>query len=182
MVHDSAGIHTVDAPSTHATAVAPAPRGARDRIVVAMLAALSVVLAAVLGWQVWQRHTADTLRTEAIDTTRDYAQLLATFDYQNLDANRGTIEGMSTPAFAGKYNEMVQALGAIVADGKGRTTATVANVGVESIDSSRAVVLAFVDQQAQNTIAPAGTTKKYRMVVTLDRDGNRWIVDDVETR
>ena len=44
---------------------------------------------------------------------------------------------MSTPAFAKKYDEMVQALTQIVQNGKGEATATVSYAAVESIDDSR---------------------------------------------
>ncbi|QCQ93366.1 mce associated protein mas1a [Rhodococcus sp. SGAir0479] len=147
-------------------------------VVVAGFAALS----AVLGWQVWQQHRADALRAEAVDTTRDYAQTIATFDYKDLNANRDKIAGMSTQDFAGKYNEMVDALGKLVTDGQGTATATVTDIGVESVDDERAVVLAFVDQEAKNVIAPEGKSQKYRMVVSLTRDGDRWIVENLETK
>ncbi|GAB2644744.1 mce associated protein mas1a [Prescottella soli] len=190
MANDETGIDTTDAAVATATAEpdpgqddsSSAPRGTRGRVTVTILGALIVVLAAALGWQMWQQHRADMLRTEAVDTTRDYAQTIATFDYQNLDANRGKIAAMSTPEFAGKYNEMVDALSKLVTDGQGRATATVTNIGVESIDGSNAVVLAFVDQEAKNVIAPEGKSQNYRMVVTLTRDGDRWIVDNVETK
>ncbi|MDH6679040.1 Mce-associated membrane protein [Rhodococcus sp. LBL1] len=189
MANDETGIDTADttvietppAPDAEPDPGQGSPR-TRGRVVVTILAVLVVALAGALGWQLWQQHRADTLRTEAVDTTRDYAQTIATFDYQNLDANRGKIAAMSTPEFAGKYNEMVDALSKLVTDGQGRATATVTNIGVESIDGSNAVVLAFVDQEAKNVIAPEGKSQNYRMVVTLTRDGDRWIVDNVETK
>ncbi|WFR72576.1 mce associated protein mas1a [Prescottella defluvii] len=178
---DTAVIETPPAPAAEPDPGQGSPR-ARGRVAVTILAVLAVALAGALGWQSWQQHRADTLRTEAVDTTRDYAQTIATFDYQNLDANRAKIAAMSTPEFAGKYNEMVDALSKLVTDGQGRATATVTNIGVESIDGSNAVVLAFVDQEAKNVIAPEGKSQNYRMVVTLTRDDDRWIVDNVETK
>lgn len=149
---------------------------------VVILAALAVVLGALAGWQWWEQRHLDSLRDEAVETTRDYAQTVASFDYQNLDANRDKIAGMSTPEFTGQYNKMVDALRSLVTDGQGQATATVANIGIQSIDDSNAVVLAFVDQEAKNVIAPEGKSQKYRMVVTLDRDDDRWIVGNVETK
>jgi len=195
MANDKTGIDTaagatatatppVSDPESRPAAVAPARRS-RSRIaatVLAVLVAVLTVLSAVLGWLLWQQHRTDSLRTEAVDTTRDYAQTIATFDYQNLDANRDKIAGMSTPEFAGKYNEMVDALSKLVTDGQGTATATVTNIGVESLDDSSAVVLASVDQEAKNVIAPEGKSQKYRMVVTLVREDDRWIVDNVETK
>ncbi len=195
MANDKTGIDTaagataaatppVSDPESRPAAVAPARRS-RSRIaatVLAVLVAVLTVLSAVLGWLLWQQHRTDSLRAAAVDTTRDYAQTIATFDYQNLDANRDKIAGMSTPEFAGKYNEMVDALSKLVTDGQGTATATVTNIGVESLDDSSAVVLASVDQEAKNVIAPEGKSQKYRMVVTLVREDDRWIVDNVETK
>ena len=151
-------------------------------IPVAVLCVLAVVLGALAGWQWWEQRQLDTLRDQAVETTRDYAQTVASFDYQNLDANRDKIAGMSTSEFTGQYNKMVDALRSLVTDGRGQATATVSNIGVESVDESSAVVLAFVDQEAKNVVAPEGKSQKYRMVVTLERDGDRWIVDNVETK
>ena len=115
------------------------------------------------------------------NTARDYAVALSSFDFENLDANRDTIVSGSTPEFAGKYSEMVDALRQIVTEGKGRATATAGHIGIESLDEDRVVVLVFVDQQATNVVSPEGNTQKYRMVVTLIRDGDRWVVDNVDT-
>ena len=186
MANDKAGIDTVDEDAVAAAPSRPAaPEGssvAGRRVLVAVLSVLVMALAALLGWAGWQQHRQDTMRAEALDVTRDYAQTIATFDYQNLDAGRGKVAGMSTPEFAGKYNEMVDALSQLVTDGQGQATGTVTNVGIESLDGSSATVLVFVDQEAKNVIAPEGKSQKYRMVVTLARDGDRWIVDNVETR
>lgn len=145
-------------------------------LVLALVAATVTLLVAVLGAR---QH--DALRAEAVDTARDYAVALSSFDFENLDANRDAITAQSTPAFAEKYGQMVDALRQIVTDGKGTAIATATHVGVESVDEQRAVVLAFVDQQATNVVSPGGNTQKYRMVVTLVRDGDRWLVDNVDT-
>lgn len=162
----------------------PAAKTARSfgPVPVAVLCVLAVVLGALAGWQWWEQRQLDTLRDQAVETTRDYAQTVASFDYQNLDANRDKIAGMSTSEFTGQYNKMVDALRSLVTDGQGQATATVSNIGVESVDESSAVVLAFVDQEAKNVVAPEGKSQRYRMVVTLERDGDRWIVDNVETQ
>lgn len=162
------------------------PRAAamrRPRMLVALLlvCALVAVSVALVIQALAARHT-DALRGEAVDIARDYSVALSSFDFQSLDANRDRVVGMSTPAFAGKYNEMVDALRQIVTEGKGQATATADHVGIESLDDSSAVVLVFVDQQAKNVLSPEGNSQKYRMVVSLVRDGDRWVVDNVDTK
>lgn len=145
-------------------------------LIVALLASSVYLLITVLS-----ERSADARRDEAVATATDYAVALSSFDFENLDANRDAIVAQSTPEFAGKYSEMVDALRQIVTDGKGKATAVAGHVAVESVDDDSAVVLVFVDQQATNVVSPDGNTQKYRMVVSLVRDGDRWVVDNVET-
>ena len=150
-----------------------------------MLAALIAVAAAgalvVLSVGEYRHRHDDALRAQAVDSTRDYLAAMAAFDYQKLDANRDRIVTNSTAGFAAKYDEMVKALRDIVVTSKGVATATADHVVVERLDGSNATVIAFVDQHVTNVTAPQGSEQKYRMVVTLVRDGDRWIVNDVQT-
>ncbi|MGW6694998.1 mce associated protein mas1a [Rhodococcus sp. NPDC054953] len=186
MANDDSSVLTVDGADTETQPAPPRPeRAARWRrpgvAVAALLVAALLAVATTLLIQVLRDRNLDVLRTEAIDTARDYSVALSSFDFENLDANRDAITAQSTQAFADKYADMVDALRQIVTDGKGKATATAAHVGVESLDADRAVVLVFVDQHATNVVAPDGNTQQYRMVVTLVRDGDRWIVDNVDT-
>lgn len=146
--------------------------------VVTVTAATALVLLAIGEYQ--HRHT-EALRTQAVATTQSYLAAMAAFDYNNLDANRDRIVGDSSPEFATKYDDMVKALRDIVVTSKGVATATAGHVVVEKIDSGTATVVAFVDQHVTNVTAPQGSEQRYRMVVTLVRSGDRWIVNDVQT-
>ncbi|MFF0815672.1 mce associated protein mas1a [Rhodococcus sp. NPDC003318] len=166
--------------------VSPTRAGSRFRqprvliaivLIVALLASAVGLLIAVLN-----AREKDSLRDQAIETARTYSVEMSSFDFENLDANRDAIVAQSTPEFADKYSEMVDALRQIVTDGKGKATAVAEHIGVESVDEDSAVVLVFVDQQATNVVSPDGNTQKYRMVVSLVRDGDRWVVDNVETK
>ncbi|MFC4604732.1 mce associated protein mas1a [Rhodococcus kronopolitis] len=179
-----AGGHpTAATPDQPALAGRTAAASRRPRTLVTLLLAGALVAAAVaLVFQATAARHTDALRTEAVTVARDYSVALSSFDFQTLDANRDKVVAMSTPAFAGKYNEMVDALRQIVTEGKGQATATAEHVGIESLDDSAAAVLVFVDQQAKNVLAPEGNSQKYRMVVSLVRDGDRWLVDNVDTK
>ncbi|MFG1782191.1 mce associated protein mas1a [Rhodococcus oryzae] len=155
----------------------------RPSALVALLLVLALLAtSAVLTIQVLRARHVDALRAEAVDIAREYSVAMSSFDFQSLDANRDAIIEMSTPAFADKYNQMVDALAQIVTEGKGQATATADHVAVERIDDSSALVLVFVDQQAKNVVSPDGNSQKYRMVVSLVREGDRWIVDNVDTK
>lgn len=161
-------------------------RSGRNRILFGVVGALLAVAVAV-GCFFAGRATApdgggsDGDRATVTKTARDYAIKLSSFDYRSLDKNREAITAMSTPDFAKKYDEMVQALTQIVQNGKGEATATVSYAAVDSIDDSSAKVMLFVDQQAKNVVSPDGRSQPYRMVVTLKHSDGKWLVDNVET-
>ncbi|MFC7446958.1 mce associated protein mas1a [Rhodococcus daqingensis] len=163
---------------------AGAPRRViRPRVLVTLLVVLALLATtAALAIEVLRARHLDALRAEAVDVARDYSVAMSSFDFQSLDANRDTIIEMSTPQFADKYNQMVDALAQIVTEGKGQATAIADHVAVERVDDSSALVLVFVDQQAKNVVSPDGNSQKYRMVVSLVREGDRWVVDNVDTK
>ncbi|WLP88814.1 hypothetical protein [Gordonia sp. NB41Y] len=170
------------------TVVRTKPRRPSTTWVIAILAVLLVAAVGAAGYfGVQSRTDADSgavsveMRTQAVDTARDYAIKLSSFDYRDLNKNKDAIAAMSTENFAAKYSEMVGALTEIVTNGKGEATATVPHAAIEQIDPTKATVLLFVDQEARNVVAPDGKKQPYRMLVTLQRSGDRWLVDNVET-
>lgn len=162
----------------------PAPGRLKRRLVAGILAVVAVAATAalvVLSIGEYHHRRDESLRTEAVQMSRDYLVAMAAFDYQKMDANREHIVADSTPGFAAKYDEMVKALRDIVVTSRGVATATADHVVVDSLDADTATVVAFVDQHVTNVTAPQGSNQKYRMVVKLVRSGDRWIVDDVQT-
>lgn len=151
------------------------------RPVVGLVTVAAVAALVMLSIGYYRHHHTESLRTQAVEISKEYLVAMAAFDYQKLDANRDHIIANSTPEFAGKYDEMVKALRDIVVTSKGVATATAEHVVVDHLDGDTATVVAFVDQHVVNVTAPQGSDQKYRMVVTLERSDNRWIVTDVET-
>ncbi|MCB0929698.1 MAG: mce associated protein mas1a [Mycobacterium sp.] len=156
-------------------------RASPRRIAGALLLTGFVAVSAALGYTLYQQSELSRLQHEAVDTTRGYLAAMSSFDYQNLDANKAEIAAESTPDFAKRYDEMVTALRDIVIAGKGVATATTIHAATESLDEHSATVIAFVDQSVTNVTAPKGNQQRYRMVVTLAREGDRWLVSNVET-
>lgn len=160
------------------------PGGFKRRLVAALIVLLTIGAATavvLLSINEYRHRQDESLRTQAVQMSREYLVAMAAFDYQKMDANREHIAANSTPGFAAKYDEMVKALRDIVVTSKGVATATADHVVIESLDADTATVVAFVDQHVTNVTAPQGSNQKYRMVVKLVRSGDRWIVDDVQT-
>ncbi|MDL9938228.1 hypothetical protein QSJ18_15860 [Gordonia sp. ABSL1-1] len=179
--------------STVAMSAATQARPERNRGLVFVAAAAAVVMLALAGATAffgYHYFTDDDAAAEtpvvadgaAVNTAKDYAIKLSSFDYRDLNKNRDSIVSMSTPAFAGRYAEMINALNPIVTDGRGEATAKVSHAALENVDGNTAAVLLFVDQSARNIVTPDGKSQPYRMLVTLKHTDGRWLVDNVETK
>ncbi|MBM7367274.1 hypothetical protein [Gordonia hydrophobica] len=155
----------------------------RGRLLLGVLLAALVAATGFFGYHYFADSSAsgDADRIAVTAIADDYTTKLASFDYRDLNKNREQITAMSTSSFSAKYDEMVKALTEIVSNGQGVATAKASHVAVQSIDGDTATVIAFVDQKATNVVAPTGKDQAYRMVLTMKRDGDTWLVDDVQT-
>ncbi|AVZ40866.1 MULTISPECIES: hypothetical protein [unclassified Dietzia] len=157
-----------------------APRRSTARIVSALVVVALVAACAWLGYLVWSDHREDELRRSAAEDATRLVVQLASYDHADVDANIEAVVAESTPEFADRYREVSEGLRELLANGQGTSTGTVTHAGVQSVDTERAVVLVFLDQEITNVTVPEGRVDASRMVVTLVRGGNRWLLDSAE--
>ena len=141
---------------------------------------LLLVAVAVLGYLLWQDHRQDELRRTATEDAARLVVQLATYDHTDVDANLDAVVAEATPGFADRYREVSDGLRDLLSSGEGTSTGTVSHAAVESFDDDTAVVLVFLDQEVSNVTVPDGRIDSSRMVVTVVRDGNRWLLDDAQ--
>ncbi|MBS9372179.1 mce associated protein mas1a [Rhodococcus sp. B50] len=183
MAHDDAGTAILG----EAPVAEPATREQRSSksraLAVALIVSIATLVAALATLVVVlvEQRTDEQAAQDAVALAREYAVVMSTFDYQNLDANRERIAEMSTPAFAERYGSMVDALRELVTEGQGSAEAQALRAAAEHTDGDTATVLVFADQNATNVSTPDGGTSRFRMVFSLVRADDRWLVDNVET-
>ena len=95
-------------------------------------------------------------------------------------AAANAVAAEATPGFADRYREVSDGLRDLLASGEGTSNGTVSHAAVESVDGDTAVVLVFLDQEVTNVTVPDGRVDSSRMVVTVVRDGDRWLLDDAQ--
>jgi Mce-associated membrane protein len=160
------------------------------RRAVPLLAAALVVLAAVAvvaGIQDARlRGTPAAANTALVDvgTTAEVAGQLSdaietvySFDFARLDENENAAREVITPAFAAEFDRLFAEVRARAPEQQAVVSATVTLSAVKEITGDRAVLVAFVDQQAtraapeaeQQQLAAAG-----RLTVTGERVDGRW--------
>ncbi len=155
-------------------------RRSAARIVGALVVVALVAACAWLGYLVWSDHREDELRRTATEDATRLVVQLASYDHTDVDANIEAVVAEATLGFAERYREVSEGLRELLTSGQGTSTGTVTHAGVQSVDTERAVVLVFLDQEVTNVTVPDGRVDASRMVVTLVRDGDRWLLDAAE--
>ncbi|MHA6617593.1 hypothetical protein [Pseudonocardia sp. DLS-67] len=192
----SSSVETVEEDAGRETGEAPAEgRGARlaallRRRAVPLLAVAAVLLAAVAvfaGVQDAQlRGTPAAQNTALVDvgTTAEAAGQLSdaietvySFDFARLDENENAARNVITPAFAAEFDRLFGEVRARAPQQQAVVSATVTHTAVKEITGDRAVLVAFVDQQATRA-APDAQSQQLaaagRLTVTGERVDGRW--------
>lgn len=167
------------ATATAAATEPPARRGTARLAIVLLVVAL-LVACGFLGYLVWQGQRENQLRHTAREDAIRLVEQLATYDHTDVDANLDAVVAESTPEFAEQYREVSDGLRDLLTSGQGTSAGNVTHAAVESLDGDAAQVLVFLDQHVTNVTVPDGRTDASRMVVTLQRDGDRWLLDNAE--
>jgi Mce-associated membrane protein len=191
-------VEVAEVPDEGADDAAEAPaagRGARlaalvRRRAVPLLAVAAVVLATVAvvaGIQDARlRNTPAAANTALVDvgTTAEVAGQLSdaiktvySFDFARLDENERAARDVITPEFATEFDRLFGEVRARAPQQQAVVSATVTQTAVKEITGDRAVLVAFVDQQATRA-APDAQSQQLaaagRLTVTGERVDGRW--------
>lgn len=166
--------------AARATARGAAAAGSSGRMIATAVIVILLLAVGALGYLLWVEHRQDELRRSAAEDASRLVVQLATYDHTDVDANLDAVVADATPDFADRYREVSDGLRDLLSSGEGTSTGAVSHAAVESIDGDTAVVLVFLDQEITNVTVPEGRVDSSRMVVTVVRDGDRWLLDDAQ--
>jgi Mce-associated membrane protein len=178
---------------------APAPRAAslRSRAVPLLAAALVLLLGlavvlAVADHSVRSSPAATNLALADVATTAEVAGQLGvaletvySYDFARLDENERAAREVITPGFAAEFDTLFAQVRELAPQQQAVVSATVTMSAVQSIEGDRAVLVAFMDQQATRAAAPEGSQQLAaagRLTVVGERVDGRWKIADVESR
>ena len=170
----------------------PASRGARPGsgrywwwlAPLTLLTVVTVVLATVLGLRAQDAATLDPARDAAAAAARDAAETVLTFDYRTLDEDSAEAETYLTDDYADKYRAGIESLVSDAAEQtQGSVQAEVRAVAVvpcgDGCSDTRVDVLVFVDQVSRTSASKQPRTALNRVVFSMEKQADRWLVDDV---
>ena len=114
------------------------PKRLRKQTVAIVAGALVVV--AALGWgafATWQKSVDENARTSALDSGRQFATDLATYNFQNLDQNLSVVRDNSVGEFAGQYAQVAANLQNMIVQYQATSSAQIISAGLASSDRDK---------------------------------------------
>jgi len=154
----------------------------------AVLLAAAVVFDLIIGIRSRTATEERTTSTPAITSALREAPVQAetaavralAFDYKTLQADAEEAKTLMTPQYAGQFQKTVdELLQSPASQRKAHVEADVKASGVVDATASKVDVMLFVDQTSQTTLQSEPQTYLNRVVFTMVKSGDQWLVDDV---
>ncbi len=149
--------------------------------VVALLVIVALAVALIISRvQLSNQGSQNADQSGAVAAAKTDAIDVATYSYLHLQRDFGRVEAESTPSFRHSFIRSSGSLSKVLVQYKATASAKVLRAAIESISDSKAVVLLFVNQSVANSTQQGPSTDDSRIVVTLVRSGDRWLLQDLK--
>lgn len=142
---------------------------------------LVLVLAAVLALAV-RKHSDDRMqagRTEAVAAAEQFVLMLTDLSSEGDQSKLDALLSLSTGNFRRAYGGMAPVWHETFKIGNVRSQGSIVAIGVERYDDRSVDLLASVQAQISDIKVPAGESRRYRVGITMQHVGDRWLASDV---
>ena len=166
------------------------PASGRALAAAAVLVVLTVVaigLAVWFGLQAREDAGIADARDEAPAAAERAAKAVFSYDYRHLPADRNRAEDFMTDSFGKEYLKNFRQLEkqedgspGLAVQTKTVVTSTVLGSGVVDAEADKVRVLVYVNQTSQKAGAEPQIFQN-RVAMTMAKDGDRWLIDDVQS-
>lgn len=151
------------------------------RYVLAGIVAIGLIALLVVGHQAQKAAATERAATSAMKAARTSVPAILSYTDSGLAAQLAVTRRLMTPGYAKRYGAMVEKR--VIPHARKFGVANqvgVVSVGTVSSTPDSAVVLVFANQTTRTKEKPAGITQGTRLEVTLHRQGERWLVDEMK--
>ena len=145
--------------------------------------AVVVALAALFGWfgqQAYRDWSSDHLRKELLQAGRQGAVNLTTIDYVRAEADVQRVLDSATGAFRSDFKSRSSAFIDVVKSAQSKSTGTVTEAAVESVDGKSGQVLVAVSVSTATRGVAEAAPRYWRMRLTVTKDDGGAKVSKVE--
>ena len=160
-------------------------------LIVALVAAVAVT--AFLGWRLVDDPPAavadptiggagldEQVRTDSLVAAADLAQRTFTYHHDSFDNDLENAQARMTEKFRAEYDGTMEQIRANTLKNKISATATVVAAATVSADADQASVLVFLNQVSTAKDVENAQVNKPALLVSVVREGNDWLLSDVE--
>ena len=123
-------------------------------------------------------------RISVLNAAATYGAELSTYNYKNLDGPGSPwalVEANATPAFRKDFAKTSGDLTKLLNQYSATAVGHVIDAGLQTLTSSKAVVLLFIDQDVTNTVQkPNSVTQPLRVLITLVKQNGKWLIDNLQ--
>ncbi|MGH3764894.1 MAG: hypothetical protein ACRDTX_07065 [Pseudonocardiaceae bacterium] len=171
-------------------------RSVSPRRLTVMLIGSAAVVVIALGFAAWFRGEANQLLDSAVKTNsalldvgataqvsgqvRDAVERVFSYDFARLDDNERAADGVVTGQFARDYRQQFARVRELAPGQQAVVVATVPALAVKLLDGDRAIVVVFIDQQANRGGQAQPLVAAGRLTVTAQQVAGSWKIADVE--
>lgn len=165
--------------------VAPPARTPMSHVKMALIAGVAVVvaLAGLTGWlayRTYESNQAEAERNLFVQVGRQGALNLTSIDWENAEADVQRILDSATGTFYDDFQQRAQPFVEVVKQAQSKSTGTIAEAGLESMDDNEAQVLVAVTVRTSNAGAPEQEPRAWRMRILVEKVGDEAKVSNVE--
>jgi Mce-associated membrane protein len=161
-------------------APAGAGRGRWAAALVALVVALAV-LGAVVGVSLRDSAAQAGVDRAAASQARTSVEQMLSYNYKTIDAQAAQIEGLLTGSFKGEFTSaMDKDIKPLAVKNQTVVQARVSDIGVMSSSATTVKVLAFVNQARIGTDQKDPVVDQNRVIATMSKVGDRWLISKVE--
>lgn len=149
-------------------------------ILLAVVAAVAVVVAGVLGWQLRNERAVDDAARDGLEAARQYAATLTSVSADDLESDFAAVLDGATGDFKDMYAQSSEQLEQLLIDNQAQAEGVVIEAGVKSATATTVEVLLFIDQSVTNALVPEPRLDRSRVVMTMELVDGRWLASKVD--
>jgi hypothetical protein len=153
---------------------------------IANILVIAILLGALIFTvlKVRDQDSQNSLRSSAQSAASTYGIYLSSYDYKNLTGPNSAwdeVEKHATAKFRRDFETTSTNLSKLLGQYNATASGKIVAVGLESVNSSRAVALLFIDQTVTNTVQkPNSVTQPLRVELTMVHQNGRWLIDALQ--
>ena len=144
------------------------------------LGAALLLLAGAVGLSLSDPSGQDAQNRAATSTARTSIEQMLSYNYKTIDAQAAQIETQLTGSFKNEFTQaMDKDIKPLAVKNKTVVQARVSDVGVMEAADGRVKVLAFVNQAKVGADEKQPAIDQNRVIATLTKVGDRWLISEV---